>query len=87
MGEAKSGVEIVALVASRMGYGLEPRHPSLVMAEIARIVPGYGGISYARLERHGLNTPTSSYVDAGTPILSPDATGLGSLQPVLSGRR
>jgi predicted molibdopterin-dependent oxidoreductase YjgC len=85
MGEAKSGVEIVSLVASRMGYGLEQRHPSLVMGEIARIVPGYGGVSYARLERHGLNVPTSTYVDAGTPILVPGEPGLGSLQPVLSG--
>ena len=87
MGEAKSGVEIVSLVASRMGYGLENRHPSQVMAEIARIVPGYGGISYARLERHGLNVPTASFVDAGTPILSPDAAGLAGIHPALSGSR
>ena len=41
------------------------------MDEIARLVPGYGGITYARLERNGVNAPTMSYSDAGTPILEP----------------
>lgn len=69
MGEALGGVEIFARLARRMGYAMAYRNPAQVMDEIARLVPGYGGVTYARLERHGLNMPIASYVDAGTPIL------------------
>jgi predicted molibdopterin-dependent oxidoreductase YjgC len=69
MGEAKSGIDIFSLLARRMGYGLAYRSPAQVMDEIAKLVPGYGGIVYARLERHGVPTPTRSYGDEGTPIL------------------
>ena len=34
-----------------MGYNLEDVHPSRVMQEIAKVVPGYAGVTYARLER------------------------------------
>jgi formate dehydrogenase major subunit len=69
MGEAKSGVEIYSLIARRLGYSLSYRNSAQVMDEIAKLVPGYGGISYARLERHGVSVPTRSYIDAGSPIL------------------
>ncbi|MCC6314497.1 MAG: molybdopterin-dependent oxidoreductase [Thermomicrobiales bacterium] len=84
MGEAKSGSDILRRIANRMGYGLEARHPSQVMGEIARVVPGYGGISYARLERGGINVPTGSFRESGTPILVPGAEGLAGLTPSLS---
>ncbi|MDP9362765.1 MAG: molybdopterin-dependent oxidoreductase [Chloroflexota bacterium] len=83
MGEAKSGVEILSLLARRMGYNLDHRHPSHVMTEIARLVPGYGGVSYARLERNGINVPTRSFADAGTPIMSIGADGPAALTPSL----
>jgi len=51
--------------------------------EIAKLVPGYGGVTYARLERHGVHVPVSSYVDAGTPLLSPTADGAAKLTPRL----
>jgi formate dehydrogenase major subunit len=69
MGEAKSAVEIFSRLSQRMGYGMAFRNSAQVMDEIAKLVPGYGGITYARLERHGVSTPTVSYADAGTPIL------------------
>ena len=69
MGEAKSGIEIVSLIARRLGYSLNYRNSAQVMDEIAKLVPGYGGISYARLERHGVSVPTRSYADAGAAIL------------------
>ena len=56
-GEAHDSVEIVGAVADRMGYTLPKGHVSQVMNEIATIVPGYGGVSYARLERGGIVTP------------------------------
>ena len=78
-GEAKDGVEIIGRLARRLGYNLDHRHPSAVMAEIARLVPGYGGVTYARLERNGLNTPVASFTDSGTPILSPGPDGTAAL--------
>ncbi|HEX5497733.1 MAG TPA: molybdopterin-dependent oxidoreductase, partial [Thermomicrobiales bacterium] len=85
MGEAKSGIEIVARLARRMGYRLENRHPSQIMNEIAQLVPGYGGITYARLERGGIVVPAGS-VEGGTPIL--DGTELAlSLTPAPAGGR
>jgi predicted molibdopterin-dependent oxidoreductase YjgC len=83
MGEAKSGTEIVARIARRMGYGLEDRHPAHVMAEIARVVPGYSGISYARLERHGINVPTAGVADPGSPIYPIAADASLALSPRL----
>jgi predicted molibdopterin-dependent oxidoreductase YjgC len=82
MGESKSGIEIFSRIARRMGYGMSYRGPAQVMDEIAKLVPGYGGVTYARLERHGVNVPTSSYLDAGTPILTTIDDG-GTLAPVL----
>ena len=84
MGEAQGGTEIVSRLARRLGYGLDHRHPAQVMAEIARLVPGYGGVNYARLERNGINVPSGSFADAGTPILSIDAQGGAGLRPTLA---
>jgi predicted molibdopterin-dependent oxidoreductase YjgC len=85
MGEAKSGIDIFSLLARRMGYGMAYRGPAQVMDEIAKLVPGYGGIIYARLERHGVPTPTRSYGDEGTPILP--VTGDNTLAPRLMAPR
>ncbi len=76
MGEARSAIDIFSLIARRMGYGMDFRGPAQVMDEITKLVPGYGGITYARLERQGVKVPSSSYGDAGTPILSPETDTL-----------
>jgi predicted molibdopterin-dependent oxidoreductase YjgC len=57
-----------------MGYAMTYRNSAHVMDEIARLVPGYGGITYARLERQGVNAPAMTYSDAGSPILEPGST-------------
>ncbi len=71
-GEARPDWRIVADLALRMGapptswdYG----HPSEIMAEIARLTPSYGGITYARLEEGGLCWPCPDETHPGTPIL------------------
>jgi predicted molibdopterin-dependent oxidoreductase YjgC len=84
MGEAKGGVEIISHLARRMGYGMTYRGPAQVMDEIAKLVPGYGGIMYARLERHGVPVPSASYADPGTPMLALGAEGPGRLTPLLA---
>ena len=83
MGEAKSSVEIASLLSQRMGYGMDYRHASAVMTEIARLTETYGGVTYARLERSGLSTPVTSFADSGTPVLSVGGDGKGSLHPSL----
>jgi formate dehydrogenase major subunit/formate dehydrogenase alpha subunit len=83
MGEAKDGIDIISRIASRMGYGMTYRGPARVADEIAKLVPGYGGVTYARLERHGVHVPATSYIDAGAPLLSPAADGPVKLTPRL----
>ncbi|HEX5499176.1 MAG TPA: molybdopterin-dependent oxidoreductase, partial [Thermomicrobiales bacterium] len=85
MGEAKSGIEIIARLARRMGYHLENRHPSQIMNEIARLTPGYGGITYARLERGGIVVPAGS-AEGGTPILDGSELALSLAPATAAGR-
>jgi predicted molibdopterin-dependent oxidoreductase YjgC len=87
MGEARPGTEILGAISRRMGYGLEDRHPAQVMNEIAKLVPGYGGISYARLERGGITVPTGTLADQGASILAPGGRGAGGLTPVFAAAR
>jgi predicted molibdopterin-dependent oxidoreductase YjgC len=81
MGEAKGAIEIFSRLARRLGYAMTYRGSAQVADEIATLVPGYGGVTYARLERHGVQVPITSYIDSGTPILSP--AGDGALTPRL----
>ena len=60
---------------SRMGYGLAATHPAQIMPEIARLVPGYGGVTYARLERGGISSTP------GRRTHSMDAEARRSLSP------
>src|SRR5215216_5441551 len=83
MGEAKDAIDIFSRVAHRMGYGMAYRGPARVADEIAKLVPGYGGVTYARLERNGVHVPATSYIDAGTLILTPAADGAANLKPSL----
>lgn len=48
-------------------------HPSDVMAEIASVVPAYGGIRYSRIEERGLQTPVLDEEHPGTPYLFSDS--------------
>lgn len=72
MGEARDGIEIVSEVAQRMGYHLPAVHASRVMSDISKVVPGYAGVTYARLERGGVVTPNASLTDSGTSTLFSD---------------
>jgi predicted molibdopterin-dependent oxidoreductase YjgC len=83
MGESRSEIEILSMVAQRMGYGLQPDHPSRIMAEISRIVPGYAGVTYARLERGGIVTPVTSLGEQGATVLTANPDTLRPLQPRL----
>jgi formate dehydrogenase major subunit/formate dehydrogenase alpha subunit len=47
----------------------EYTHPAAIMAEINRLVPQYGGITYDRLEAGGLQWPCPHFNHPGTEIL------------------
>jgi predicted molibdopterin-dependent oxidoreductase YjgC len=73
LGESRSTLEIIADVCDRFGYQLGYGHPAQVMREIATLVPGYGGVSYAHLEREGVVTPVAQPGLDGVRVLDRDS--------------
>jgi predicted molibdopterin-dependent oxidoreductase YjgC len=80
LGEAHNSTEIIGAVADRLGYTFPAGHASQIMSEIANLVPGYAGITYARLERGGIVTPVERFGEQGMTVLS---NGKGPLHPAL----
>ena len=76
VGDSKPDWWIVLQLAKKMGAeGFDFSGPEEVMEEISTLVPAYGGISYARLEKTGLQWPCPTSDHPGTPILHVDRTG------------
>lgn len=69
VGEAKADWEIVCELATRMGYPMRYESPAEVMDEIAGATPIYGGVSYERLGREGLQWPCTDATQPGTRFL------------------
>ncbi len=71
VGDAKPDWWITCQIAQRMGKGkgFDFARPSQIMDEITRLTPSYGGISYRRLEKGGLQWPCPTKDHPGTPIL------------------
>jgi len=70
IGDSKPDWWITCQIAQRMGArGFGFQHPSQIMEEIASVTPSYGGISYNRLEKDGLQWPCPTPDHPGTPIL------------------
>jgi predicted molibdopterin-dependent oxidoreductase YjgC len=85
VGDARPDWWIVCRIARRMnGRGFDFNHPRQIMAEIAKLTPSYGGISYARLENGGLQWPCPTKNHPGTPILHTRqfARGKGKFMPL-----
>lgn len=68
----KAEWEVICEIAGRMGYPMHYNHPSEIMDEIAGLVPIYGGISYGRLEKGGLQWPCPTKDHPGTTTLFTD---------------
>jgi predicted molibdopterin-dependent oxidoreductase YjgC len=85
-GQAKADWEILCLLARRLGAaGFDFASPAEVMAEIARVAPSYGGVTYERLDREGfLQWPVPSVDHPGTPYLHKEkfTRGLGRFHAV-----
>jgi formate dehydrogenase (NADP+) alpha subunit len=84
-GEAKPDWEIVCMVAKKMGAkGFDYASASEIMNEIASLTPSYGGISYERIEKAGLQWPCPTPEHPGTPILHTSifTRGKGKFMPL-----
>ncbi len=66
---AKDDFSILCLLGTAVGLDFSYRGPRDVMAEIARYAPAYGGVTYERLERQGLQWPCPHEEHPGTPYL------------------
>ncbi|MBF0505439.1 MAG: formate dehydrogenase subunit alpha [Nitrospirae bacterium] len=56
-------------IATRMGYPMKYSNPSEIMDEIASLVSIYGGISYKRIEKEGIQWPCPTKEHPGTTTL------------------
>jgi predicted molibdopterin-dependent oxidoreductase YjgC len=68
-GEARADWEILSDLSSRMGYPMRYGSAAEIMDEIASLTPSYGGISFDRLERKGIQWPCPNYMHPGTSTL------------------
>jgi len=70
IGDSRPDWWITCQVAKKMGNGgFDFASPAKIMDEIASLTPSYGGISYKRLEKGGLQWPCPTKEHPGTPIL------------------
>jgi predicted molibdopterin-dependent oxidoreductase YjgC len=71
-GQAKADWEIIAAIATRMGYPMSYGSAEEIMKEICRVTPSYGGITYERLEKEGIQWPCPTPEHQGTKFLHKD---------------
>lgn len=70
IGSSRADWLITCQIAQRMNArGFDFENPSHIMDEIAELTPSYGGISYERLEKGGLQWPCPTKKHPGTRIL------------------
>jgi formate dehydrogenase major subunit len=83
-GESRPDWQIIVDLSARLGYPMHYESPAAVLAEIARVVPIYGGISYGRLGDAGLQWPCPAPDHPGTPVLHRErfSRGAGKFSPV-----
>lgn len=83
-GEAKADWEIINDLMKRMGYDNNFKSAKDIMDEIAKVTPQYGGISYDRIDKKGLQWPCKDENDPGTKYLHKGefAIGKGIFTPV-----
>jgi len=69
VGESKADFQILSEVMAALGYENSFHTAEEVFAEMASVTPSYGGMSYERLEKGGLQWPCPTPDHPGTPIL------------------
>jgi len=68
-GEARADWKIFCDLSKKMGYEMNYRSPGEIFDEVCSIMPQYAGLSYARLEKVGLQWPVPTADHPGTPVL------------------
>jgi len=78
-GEAKADWQIIAELATKLGYSMSYSSAEEIMGEINGLTPSYAGITYERIEEEGLQWPCPSTDHPGTKYLHKDkfSRGLG----------
>jgi formate dehydrogenase major subunit len=71
-GEARPDWEVIAELATRMGYPMQYASAEDIFAEIAAVTPSYAGMDYARLQSGGLQWPCPTKDHPGTRFLHKD---------------
>jgi formate dehydrogenase major subunit len=62
--------EITMKLSAAMGYPMDYKHPSEIMAEVARLTPGFAGVTYEKLDEMGsVQWPCNDKAPEGTPIM------------------
>jgi formate dehydrogenase major subunit/formate dehydrogenase alpha subunit len=84
VGQSRPDWKILCDVAKRAGYnGMRYNSVSDIMDETASLTPIYGGISYDRIDKLGLQWPCTDKDHPGTPVLHTNkfTRGLGMFSP------
>jgi formate dehydrogenase alpha subunit len=68
-GQARLDWRIICELASRMGYPMACESASQIMDEVASVTPIYGGISFDRIDKEGLQWPCPNREHPGTKYL------------------
>ena len=76
-GEARPDWEIIASIASLMGYPMQYSSAQQIFEEIAGLTPSYAGVTYRRLEKEGLQWPCPTNDHRGTKFLHKDRFSRG----------
>jgi len=85
IGNSKADWEIVCEIATAMGYPMNYNSAEEIMAEISKVTPSYGGISFARLDQEkSLQWPCPTPEHKGQPYLHTGkfSRGLGKFHAV-----
>lgn len=77
IGDSKPDWLILMELMNKLGYSKKYLHPSEIMEEIRTVVPQYGGITYERIEKEGLQWPCPDINHPGTKYLHKKAIARG----------
>jgi len=83
-GERRQDFKIICELSRRLGYRMSYPDQEMIMKEIAKLTPSYGGITHKRLDKEGgLQWPCPDSKHPGTPILHKDGftRGKGLFSP------
>lgn len=77
VGNSRADWRILSDIIKAMGYPAEYSSPSDIMEEIRSIIPSYGGITYERIEKEGIQWPCPDATHPGTKYLHKDKFSRG----------